>query len=167
MGKVSLDLDELNLYKSIMFNNSNSRSEDGTSLIGEGLNVEGELNCKGSIEVAGIMNGNIASANLKVLETGSIIGGVKAGRFEVFGFIEGEIYADDIAIGKTATIKGDIFFKDTLKIDEGADVDGYIKRLSQGKSTSVQSKQSSKNQKDKKDKQLEIEGSEKKAVNQS
>ena len=150
-----------------MFNNNNSNSEDGASLIGEGLNVEGDLNCKGSIEVAGIMNGNIIASGLKVLETGSIIGGVKAGRFEVFGFIEGEIYADDIVVGKTATIKGDIFFKDNLKIDEGADVDGYIKRINQGKSTSSASKQSPKSQKDKKDKQLEIEGSEKKAVNQS
>ena len=150
-----------------MFNNNNSNSEDGASLIGEGLNVEGDLNCKGSIEVAGIMNGNIIASGLKVLETGSIIGGVKAGRFEVFGFIEGEIYADDIVVGKTATIKGDIFFKDNLKIDEGADVDGYIKRVNQGKSTSSASKQSPKSQKDKKDKQLEIEDSEKKAVNQS
>ena len=62
-----------------MFNNNNSqRTEDGTSLIGEGLNVEGDLNCKGSIEVAGIMNGNIIANGLEVLETGSIIGGVKA-----------------------------------------------------------------------------------------
>ena len=151
-----------------MFNNNNSqRTEDGASLIGEGLNVEGDLNCKGSIEVAGIMNRNIIANGLKVLETGSIIGGVKAGRFEVFGFIEGEIYADDIVIGKTATIKGDIFFKDNLKIDEGADVDGYIKRINQGKSTSTSPKQPPKSQKDKKDKQLEIEDSEKKAVNQS
>tara|TARA_A100001388_G_C28718971_1_gene475348 strand:- start:441 stop:893 length:453 start_codon:yes stop_codon:yes gene_type:complete len=150
-----------------MFNNNNSRSEDGASLIGEGLNVEGELNCKGSIEVAGIMNGNIISTNLKVLETGSIIGGVKAGRFEVFGFIEGQIYADDIVIGKTAIIKGDIFFKDSLKIDEGADVDGYIKRINQAKPASGAPKQSVKSQKNKKDKQLEIEDSEKKAVNQS
>ena len=150
-----------------MFNNSNSRSEDGTSLIGEGLNIEGELNCKGSIEVAGIMNGNIRSESLKVLETGSIIGGVKASKFEVFGFIEGEIYADDIVIGKTATIKGDIFFKENLKIDEGADVDGYIKRVNQGKQTVSQTKQSQKVVKDKKEKQLEIEDSEKKAVNQS
>ena len=148
-------------------NNNNSRSEDGASLIGEGLNVEGDLNCKGSIEVAGIMNGNISAKGLKVLETGSIIGGVKAGRFEVFGFIEGEIYADDIVIGKTATIKGDVFFKESLKIDEGADVDGYIKRVNQAKSTSSIPKQSTKTQKDKKDKQLEIEDSEKKAVNQS
>ena len=31
-------------------------------------------------------------------------------------------------------IKGDIFFKNTLKTEEGADIDGYIKRISKGKS---------------------------------
>ena len=149
-----------------MFNNNNSKTEDGTSLIGEGLNIQGDLVCSGSIEVAGIMNGNIKAESLKVLETGSIIGGVKAGKFEVFGFIEGEIYADDIVIGKTATIKGDIFFGENLKIDEGADIDGYIKRLSQ-KSSSSTTKQSQNKSREKKEKQLEIEDSEKKAVNQS
>ena len=79
-----------------------------------------------------------------------------------FGFIEGQIYADDIVIGKTAIIKGDIFFKDSLKIDEGADVDGYIKRINQAKPASGAPKQSVKSQKNKKDKQLEIEDSEKK-----
>ena len=152
-----------------MFNNNNSKTEDGTSLIGEGLNIQGDLVCSGSIEVAGIMNGNIKAESLKVLETGSIIGGVKAGKFEVFGFIEGEIYADDIVIGKTATIKGDIFFKENLKIDEGADVDGYIKRVNQGKQTSSKPQQSQKAKvkEEKKEKQLEIEDTEKKAVNQS
>ena len=139
-------------------------TEDGTSLIGEGLNIEGDLIWKGKIEVAGIMNGSVRAENLKVFETGSIIGGVKAGRFEVFGFIEGEIYADDIYIGKTATIKGDIFFKENLKIDEGADVDGYIKRLSQA----TQSKQTPKKTTNKQEqKQLDIEEPKKKAVNQS
>ena len=113
------------------------------------------------------MNGNIKAESLKVLETGSIIGGVKASRFEVFGFIEGEIYADDIIIGKTATIKGDIFFRENLKIDEGADVDGYIKRVSQSKQASAPPKQSQKVIKENKEKQLEIEDTEKKAVNQS
>ena len=31
-------------------------------------------------------------------------------------------------------IKGDIFFKSTLKTEEGADIDGYIKRVNNGKS---------------------------------
>ena len=144
--------------------NSQHITEDGTSLIGEGLNIEGDLVCKGKIEVAGIMNGSVKAENLKVFETGSIIGGVKAGRFEIFGFIEGEIYADDIYIGKTATIKGDIFFKENLKIDEGADVDGYIKRLSQAS----QNKQTSKKTANKQEqKQLDIDEPNKKAVNQN
>ena len=35
---------------------------------------------------------------------------------------------------KTAVIKGDVFFKNTLKTEEGADIDGYIKRMNNGKS---------------------------------
>ena len=148
-----------------MFKSSAQQTtEDGTSLIGEGLNIEGDLICKGKIEVAGIMNGNMKAENLKVFETGSIIGGVKAGRFEVFGFIEGEIYADDIYIGKTATIKGDIFFKENLKIDEGADVDGYIKRLSQANQNKQTPKKKSNVQEQK---ELDIEETKKKAVNQN
>ena len=30
-------------------------------------------------------------------------------------------------------IKGDVFFKNTLKTEEGADIDGYIKRVNTGK----------------------------------
>ena len=145
--------------------NTQHVSEDGTSLIGEGLNIEGDLICKGRIEVAGIMNGSVKAESLKVFETGSIIGGVKAGRFEVFGFIEGEIYADDIYIGKTATIKGDIFFKENLKIDEGADVDGYIKRLSQANNQNKQPQKKTASKQEQK--QLNIDEPKKKAVNQS
>ena len=38
-----------------------------------------------------------------------------------------------IIIGKNAVIKGDIFFKNTLRTEEGADIDGYIKRANKGK----------------------------------
>ena len=79
------------------------------------------------------MNGNIKAYNIKLLETGSIIGSVKADIFEVFGYVEGETEAGDVKIVKTATIKGDVFFKENLKIDEGADVDGYLKRLTDNK----------------------------------
>ena len=36
-------------------------------------------------------------------------------------------------MGKSAVIKGDIFFKSSLKTEEGADIDGYIKRVNNGK----------------------------------
>ena len=45
-----------------------------------------------------------------------------------------KIKENDVIVGKTAVIKGDIFFKNTLKTEEGADIDGYIKRANNGKS---------------------------------
>jgi cytoskeletal protein CcmA (bactofilin family) len=148
---------------------SNNLDTSGVSLIGEGLNIEGDLNCSGSIEVAGIMNGNVKSKNLKVIESGSIIGGVNSERLEVFGYVEGQIYADDIFIGKTATIKGDIFFKENLKIDEGADIDGYIKRMSQKTSSSSEKKPTQSRQVKNKTEQesLDIDHNQKKAVNEN
>ena len=50
--------------------------------------------------------------------------------------MEGKITADSIIIGKNAVIKGDLFFKNTLKTEEGANIDGYIKRINNGKSNS-------------------------------
>ena len=41
-----------------------------------------------------------------------------------------------LLVGKTAVVKGDIFFKNSLKTEEGADIEGYIKRTNNGKSNS-------------------------------
>jgi cytoskeletal protein CcmA (bactofilin family) len=68
-----------------------------------------------------------------VAETGSVRGAIEATSIEIYGHVEGKISADVIVIGRSAVIKGDIFFKNTLKTEEGADIDGYIKRVSNGK----------------------------------
>jgi cytoskeletal protein CcmA (bactofilin family) len=44
------------------------------------------------------------------------------------------VLADTIIIGSSAIVKGDIVFRNTLKTEEGADIDGYIKRVNNGKS---------------------------------
>ena len=67
------------------------------------------------------------------METGSVIGLVEATIIEVNGHVKGKIAADSVIVGKNAVIKGDISFKNTLKTEEGADIDGYIKRVSNGK----------------------------------
>ena len=68
-----------------------------------------------------------------ITETGSIRGSVEASRIEINGHIEGKVSADTVIVGKNAIIKGDIFFKNSLKTEEGADIDGYIKRVNNGK----------------------------------
>ncbi len=70
---------------------------------------------------------------MTVTESGSIRGSIESSSIEVNGHIEGKIIADSVIIGKSAVIKGDIFFKSSLKTEEGADIDGYIKRVNNGK----------------------------------
>ena len=100
------------------------------------MQLEGDLRTSGAIDVAGLVNGNIFVSEMSVTETGSIRGTIEAGSIEVNGHVEGKISADVVIVGKSAVIKGDIFFKNSLKTEEGADIEGYIKRTNNGKSNS-------------------------------
>jgi len=120
-----------------MFNTLRSKeasklNHSGRSHIGETLQLEGDLRSSGAVDVAGLINGNIFVSDIVVTDTGSVRGSVEAVSIEVNGHVEGKITAETVIVGKSAVIKGDIFFKNTLKTEEGADIDGYIKRINNG-----------------------------------
>ena len=124
------------MFKSLRSVEGKKINHSGRSHIGETMQLEGDLRTSGSVDVAGLINGNIFVSEMTVAETGSIRGLVEAATIEINGHLEGKITADTVIVGKTAVIKGDIFFKNTLKTEEGADIDGYIKRANNGKSNS-------------------------------
>ena len=122
------------MFKSLRANEPESLNHSGRSVVGETLQLEGDLRSSGNLDVAGLINGNVFVSDIVVTETGSVRGTVEASHVEINGHIEGKVIADSIIIGKSAVIKGDVFFKNTLKTEEGADIDGYIKRINNGKS---------------------------------
>ena len=124
------------MFKSLRNVEAEKINHSGRSHVGETMQLEGDLRTSGSIDVAGLVNGNIFVSEITVTETGSIRGSIEATSIEINGHVEGKIAADVVIVGKTAVIKGDIFFKNTLKTEEGADIDGYIKRTNNGKSNS-------------------------------
>ena len=124
------------MFKSLRNTEGEKVNHSGRSHIGETMQLEGDLRTSGSIDIAGLINGNIFVSEMSITETGSVRGTVEATVIEVNGHIEGKITADTVIVGKTAVIKGDIFFKNSLKTEEGADIDGYIKRVNNGKSNS-------------------------------
>ena len=121
------------MFKSFSATEKKTLNHSGRSLVGETLQIEGDVKSSGSIDVAGLINGNVFVNELVITETGSIRGSVEVTKVEVNGHVDGKIMADTIIIGKNAVIKGDIFFRATLKAEEGADIDGYIKRIDNGK----------------------------------
>ena len=124
------------MFETLRGTNEKELNHSGRSYVGETMQLDGDLRSSGSIDVAGLMNGNVFVSEMVVKETGSIRGTVEAGTIEIHGHVEGKISADVVIIGRNAVIKGDILFKETLKTEEGADIDGYIKRTNNGKNNS-------------------------------
>ena len=124
------------MFKSLRSEEGKKINHSGRSHVGETMQLEGDLRSAGCIDIAGLVNGNVFVSEMTITETGSVRGSIEAGNIEINGHVEGKISADVVIIGKSAVIKGDIFFKNTLKTEEGADIDGYIKRANNGKSNS-------------------------------
>ena len=124
------------MFKTLRAVETKTLNHSGRSYVGETMQLEGDLRSSGSLDIAGLINGSVFVSEMTITETGSIRGAIEASVIEINGHIEGKISADTVIVGKTAVIKGDIFFKSTLKTEEGADIDGYIKRLNNGKSNS-------------------------------
>ena len=121
------------MFKTLRAVESKALNHSGRSFVGETLQLEGDLRTSGSLDIAGLINGNVYVSDVTITETGSVRGSIEASKIEIHGHIQGKITADTILIGKNAVIKGDVFFKNTLKTEEGADIDGYIKRINNGK----------------------------------
>ena len=122
------------MFKTLRSTDAKNLNHSGRSYFGETMQLEGDLRSSGSVDVAGLINGNVFVSDMVVTETGSLRGCLEATNVEINGHVEGKITADVVIVGKNAVIKGDIFFKNTLKTEEGADIDGYIKRVNNGKS---------------------------------
>ena len=122
------------MFKTLRSTEEKKLNHSGRSLVGETMQLEGDLRSSGAVDIAGLINGSVFVSEMIITETGSIRGSVEATSIEINGHVEGKISADIVIVGKTAVVKGDIFFKNTLKTEEGADIDGYIKRANNGKS---------------------------------
>ena len=105
------------------------------SLISETVSIDGTINSSGAIDVAGLVKGPVYSKEIIVRETGSITGSIEADLVEIHGHLDGKVSGQDVVIGATGTVKGDIEFGNNLKTENGADIDGYIKKTNKSKST--------------------------------
>ena len=122
--------------KNIMFGDKKKKLTDSErSLISETVSIEGTIHSSGAIDVAGLIKGPVYSKEIIIRETGSITGTIEGDHVEIHGHLDGKGSGQDVVIGSTGTVKGDIEFGNNLKTENGADIDGYIKKTNKSKST--------------------------------
>ena len=119
-----------------MFGDKKNKLKDSErSLISETVSIEGTINSSGAIDVAGLVKGPVYSKEIIIRESGSITGTIEGDHIEIHGHLDGKVTGQDIVIGGTGTVKGDIEFGNNLRTENGADIDGYIKKTNKSKST--------------------------------
>ncbi len=118
-----------------MFGDKKKLTDSERSLVSETVSIEGTINSSGAIDVAGLVKGPVYSKEIIIRETGSITGSIEGDHVEIHGHLDGKISGQDVIIGSTGTVKGDIEFGNNLKTENGADIDGYIKKTNKSKST--------------------------------
>ena len=121
--------------KKNMFGDKKNKLKDSErSLISETVSIEGTINSSGAIDVAGLIKGPVYSKEIIIRETGSITGSVEGDHVEIHGHLDGKVIGQNVVIGSSGTVKGDIEFGNNLRTENGADIDGYIKKTNSSKS---------------------------------
>ena len=114
-----------------MFFKSYKKNQDqirGFWHLGENFRFDGEIDCKGEIEIAGKIKGNVKAKKLRILETGTVKGTVQAEDVEVLGHMMGNIDSKNIYIGDKGVVRGNLHFENNLNVLEGADISGHVQK---------------------------------------
>ena len=99
------------------------------STIGSDFTIEGLVNSAGDVDLGGSIKGPVNVKALVIKEKGSVIGEINAEKVDVFGFVDGKVTAKKITIGPTGEVKGDLEFTESLIVEEGARLDGNVKKV--------------------------------------
>ena len=99
------------------------------SIISEDFTIEGLVNSAGEVELGGSIKGPVNVRSLIIKEKGSVIGEVNAETVEIAGYCDGKVSARNVIINGTGEMKGDIEYTELLRTEDGATVDGYVKKV--------------------------------------
>jgi len=98
------------------------------STIGADFTVEGVISSEGEVELGGTIKGLVNVKQITIKKRGTVFGEINAEDVQVYGFVDGKITAHKIIIGATGKVKGNLEFEEIIKVEEGASLDGHLKK---------------------------------------
>ncbi len=100
-----------------------SDSASPQSIIGRALRIAGNVVAEGTLQLDGIIEGDVQCEALKVGEFGHVMGGIIAEDVTVDGRVGGDIRGESVTLQSHARVKGEIHHA-RLAIEQGALFDG-------------------------------------------
>jgi cytoskeletal protein CcmA (bactofilin family) len=104
------------------------RAQKGSSTIGAGMVLEGDISGGGEIQIDGTIKGDVRVEHVTVGEGGQVEGGIYAEAVEVRGRVSGAITAKQVRLYGACHVDGDITHEQ-LAMETGAFFQGRSLRL--------------------------------------
>lgn len=100
---------------------------DVVSVVGAGMEVEGDCRCEGSLRVDGRVKGTIRTGkSLVVGEDGEVEGGVHTQDAVIAGHVSGTVHAESrVELKEGCMVEGDIH-SPSVRLEEGGRIDGEL-----------------------------------------
>lgn len=111
--------------KKPMNSNKSGKNLPSVNMISEGTTLNGTLETKNDVRVAGILDGEAkAKGKIIISSTGKVDGNIEAVDADVAGKVNGEVrVTNKLVLRKSAVVEGDIYTK-TILAEEGAQING-------------------------------------------
>ena len=104
---------------------SNKKKSPFPSIISSDVEIAGQINNAGTIQLEGCIIGEVNVQSLTIGSDGRVEGDINAQEVIVKGTVKGTIKAKKVVLEQSATVVGDIFH-DTISIQEGASIQGSM-----------------------------------------
>lgn len=105
-------------------------NQKDTLLVGEGVNITGNIAVLGAVHIYGIVNGEITAHEIHVGETGRVNGEMKVSLADIKGEVSNSIQVKEtLIIRSTGKVSGTISYQ-SLEIEQGGMIEGKIEKNS-------------------------------------
>lgn len=108
------------------------------SLIGQGLQVIGNLDTQDALQVDGDIEGNVRCISFVLGDKGRVIGEIVADDVDVLGHVCGSISGQRVRLNASAHVEADIHYQ-TLVVEDGAFFEGSAQRVEDSTATTLES----------------------------
>ncbi len=109
-----------------MFSKASQRVDKAESIIGGQSEVTGDVNVKGTLQVDGLVKGQIKADCVVLSESSRIKGDITANKIIVIGRVEGNLKAEEIIeIRPKGKVIGDIV-TNKISVAEGGELNGKV-----------------------------------------
>ncbi len=109
-----------------------SKQQQIPSIISTNLRIIGNLISEGDVQVDGVIEGDVRSRTLTVSEGATVNGQILAETVRIRGNTLGRITANNVELGPTAKVVGDIVHT-VISIESGAYLEGQCKHIEKEK----------------------------------